>query len=288
MVEIDGRKSTQIGAENLIAFRHGISSMLDRYLKPRWFEEDKKSRKAIGIFYRLSKTVLLDNVIDHLAILTQHEVFGHGSCYREFGYKNNSYSLSLFPPYGNGNGYAISGGLISNRTITTHERIMVIIGGSEANTQLSKSIRSKWLHRGSIKYREAVFYLFSANDLSWYIIRTKQRRLNSSNNDIIAYLRTLNSLEGFQGYSWDVLRESFHEMGYTIHLSITPWARAMSYVTSEKEDILFPTGKNTERKRIFHYSEEPVNQANFLVYVRADDPTEWKGLESLRGLVIGV
>ncbi len=75
---------------------------------------------------------------------------------------------------------------------------MVIIGGSEANTQLSKSIRSKWLHRGSIKYREAVFYLFSANDLSWYIIRTKQRRLNSSNNDIIAYLRTLNSLEGYQ------------------------------------------------------------------------------------------
>ena len=73
--------------------------MLDRYLKPRWFEEDKKSRKAIGIFYRLSKTVLLDNVIDHLAILTQHEVFGHGSRYREFGYKNNSYSLSLFPPY---------------------------------------------------------------------------------------------------------------------------------------------------------------------------------------------
>ena len=24
---------------------------------------------------------------------------------------------------------------------------------------------------------------------------------------------------GFQGYSWDVLRESFQEMGYTIHLS---------------------------------------------------------------------
>ncbi len=110
LVEIDGRKSTQIGAENLIAFQYGTSSMLDRYLKPRWFEEDKKSRKAIGIFYRLSKTVLLDNVIDHLAILTQHEVFGHGSRYREFGYKNNSYSLSLFPPYGNGNGYAISGG----------------------------------------------------------------------------------------------------------------------------------------------------------------------------------
>jgi len=29
-----------------------------------------------------------------------------------------------------------------------------------------------------------------------------------------------------QGYSWDVLRESFHEMGYTVKLYIVPWARA--------------------------------------------------------------
>jgi polar amino acid transport system substrate-binding protein len=93
---------------------------------------------------------------------------------------------------------------------------------------------------------------------------------------------------GFQGYSWDVLRESFHEMGYTIHLSITPWARAMNYAKNGTSDILFPTGKNAERKRIFYYSEEPINPANFLIYVRMDDPIEWEGLESLKGLVIGV
>ncbi|MCP3923784.1 MAG: amino acid ABC transporter substrate-binding protein [Desulfobacterales bacterium] len=31
--------------------------------------------------------------------------------------------------------------------------------------------------------------------------------------------------KGFKGYSWDVVRESFHKMGYTIHLSISPWIR---------------------------------------------------------------
>ncbi len=77
-------------------------------------------------------------------------------------------------------------------------------------------------------------------------------------------------------------------MGYTIHLSITPWARAMKYVRNGEADILFPAGKNTEREGIFDYSEEPVNQANFLIYVRVDDPIEWGGLESLKGLVIGV
>lgn len=93
---------------------------------------------------------------------------------------------------------------------------------------------------------------------------------------------------GFQGYSWDVLRESFHEMGYTIHLSITPWARAMQSFKNGKADILFPTGKNSERQEIFFYSEEFVNQANFVVYVRADSDIEWKGLDSLKGLTIGV
>ena len=93
---------------------------------------------------------------------------------------------------------------------------------------------------------------------------------------------------GFQGYSWDVLRESFHEMGYTIDLSITPWVRAVKNVKNGKADILFPTGKNAERQMIFHYSDEPINLANYIVYVRADNQIEWKGLESLKGRTIGV
>lgn len=93
---------------------------------------------------------------------------------------------------------------------------------------------------------------------------------------------------GFQGYSWDVLRDSFHEMGYTIHLTITPWKRAMQNVKIGKVDVLFPTGKNSERQKVFNYSEESINQANFIVYVCEDSQIEWKGLESLKGLKIGV
>ncbi|MBF0227477.1 MAG: transporter substrate-binding domain-containing protein [Desulfobacterales bacterium] len=94
------------------------------------------------------------------------------------------------------------------------------------------------------------------------------------------------SLE-LQGYSWDILRESLHEMGYTIELEVCPWARAMNLTEEGKVDILFPTGKNKEREKIFYYSQEPVNEANFLVYIRADYPIHWNGLESLNGLIIG-
>ncbi len=95
-------------------------------------------------------------------------------------------------------------------------------------------------------------------------------------------------IAGFSGYCWDVLRESLHAMGYTIHLTVTPWARAMLNVKSGEADILFPAGKNSSRLKIFDYSEEPTNKANFLIYTRADRQIEWKGLDGLSGLTIGV
>ena len=55
-----------------------------------------------------------------------------------------------------------------------------------------------------------------------------------------------------QGYSWDVLRASLHERGYTIELVIAPWARAFSMAKSGKADILFPTGFNKERAEFFY------------------------------------
>ncbi len=93
---------------------------------------------------------------------------------------------------------------------------------------------------------------------------------------------------GFEGYSWDVLRESFHEMGFSIKLSVAPWARALKSVQNGTVDILFPTGKNSNRQQIFHYSEQPVNHTNFLIYVRKDYPINWNGLDSLNGLTIGM
>lgn len=94
--------------------------------------------------------------------------------------------------------------------------------------------------------------------------------------------------KGFIGYSWDVLRESYHAMGYTIDLTITPWTRAMFNVKKNKVDILFPTGKNKEREKIFHYSKSPINEVQFLVYTKKNRHLPWTDLTSLKGLKIGV
>ncbi|MBF0376281.1 MAG: transporter substrate-binding domain-containing protein [Desulfamplus sp.] len=90
-----------------------------------------------------------------------------------------------------------------------------------------------------------------------------------------------------QGYSWDILRESFHIQGYTIRLTVYPWKRAVYDTKTGAEDVIFPTIKNPQREGDFYFSKESVDQVNFLVYVPLDSTIEWSGLSSLEGLTIG-
>lgn len=90
------------------------------------------------------------------------------------------------------------------------------------------------------------------------------------------------------GSSWDIVRESFHAMGYTIQLEIMPWKRALLLTEKCEIDILFPAGKSNARQKIYRYSTEPINTINYVIYVRPDSPLQWDGLDSLEGLHIGV
>lgn len=89
-----------------------------------------------------------------------------------------------------------------------------------------------------------------------------------------------------QGYSWDIVRESFHEMGYTIKLLVVPWARGMQMTERGKADVIFPAGLSEERKKKFQYSQEAINEVKFVVYIPAEINFTWKGIESLNGLNI--
>lgn len=90
------------------------------------------------------------------------------------------------------------------------------------------------------------------------------------------------------GYSWDVFRESFSIMGYTIELNVKPWARSLKEFNSGEHDLLFPSGKNSERLKIFNYSQQRVNDVRFVIYLNADNPQQWKELNALKGKNIGV
>ena len=90
-----------------------------------------------------------------------------------------------------------------------------------------------------------------------------------------------------QGFSWDILRESYHSQGYTIQIHVVPWTRAFEMARSDSVEILFPTGYNEERTEYFHYSVNPINEARFIIYTLPDKTLEWDGLASLHNLTIG-
>lgn len=90
-----------------------------------------------------------------------------------------------------------------------------------------------------------------------------------------------------QGYAWDVFREAFHAMGYTIQLKIRPWRRCLEEVATGKTDIVFPASWNKERDRIFDFSEDYINMAFYVMFYPTREAAQhWKGLESLKGKTI--
>ncbi|PKG39193.1 substrate-binding periplasmic protein [Psychromonas sp. Urea-02u-13] len=109
-----------------------------------------------------------------------------------------------------------------------------------------------------------------------------------NNQPIRATLPPGEDASNFYGYSWDVFRESYHSMGYTIVLKVEPWARALKELEAGKVDLLFPAGKNKKRLLAFNYAKRSTNEAHFVVYVNANNPILWEGLNSLKGLNIGV
>ena len=90
-----------------------------------------------------------------------------------------------------------------------------------------------------------------------------------------------------KGYSWDVVRESFHAVGYTIHLIVVPWSRGMKYIENGEADLIFPATKTRDRMKKFYYPKHTTDRQQFVIYIRDGYNLKWHGLESLRGLHIG-
>ena len=197
----DFKQSQQFGSENIVTIHKLLYKAEDFLLPSKLWEENTVFKKGAGIGYRTLKLGLIDLQIDYLLVLTQHEVFGHGARYREFGYKESSYILNFAIPFGDGSGLAISGARETGRLFTHSEQIAKIHGGNEANIVLSENIGSRVLFDNKIHYREGLLYLISKNNLLAYIWFDKFRNdgsiSNFANGDIASYVMRMNS-ENFE------------------------------------------------------------------------------------------
>ena len=191
----DQKQSEEFGAINLMTLHHALYGFEDRYLPDTLLKKNKCWKKSINIGYRLVKLYFLDAQIDGFIALMQHEVFGHGSRFREFGYQKNSFNLNLYPPFGSGGGFAQRGSLpTGSKPATYQENISVNFSGVEAEMLLANHLTAEMLLNDTLHYRQGLLYLISQNNellYLWYS-RLSSKERNKAGNDIMGYITNVN------------------------------------------------------------------------------------------------
>jgi hypothetical protein len=234
----DSRQSQHFGAENIITVHRILYKQQDSLIPARLWDEDAGHRKFFAIGYRMIKLGLLDLQVDYLLGLTQHEVFGHGGRYREFGYTKSSYNLSLAFPFGNGSGFARSGTPQPGRLSTGIEGLIKITGGNEANLVLADKIVPRILSKNQFHYRESLLYLISKNNLAAYIWLDKLKENGPiGGGDMASYVMSINAIHASPGkyYTLDKLaRQSLVSLLNPIQL-YSAFAIGKTYVLDGNE-----------------------------------------------------
>lgn len=192
----DTYRSGHFGA-NLLAGVHKTLYRLEDTLVPnRLGPETTLGGKALGMAYRMGKLFAFGLPQDYFISLVQHEALGHGSRFREFGFRNNRFEFSFPFPYGNGLGRAIYGKPDENVAFTLHKQITVAFSGNEANTLLSNRLTAEILLTDQLHYRQAMLYLFTNTTPLAYIWLTKwsdpSNPFAGEGNDVLQYLKHLN------------------------------------------------------------------------------------------------
>jgi hypothetical protein len=162
----DRDMTASAGTTDLLTIERAAVDLEDRWLAPSLFDESTKTRRALGIGYRLGKWYGLDLSQDHFLMVVGHEVFGHGARLREIDAHGISYSFDVPIPYGPGGAVTEFRGDIE---VTRADALGIDTAGIEAQNVLADHIGSQALLAGALHYREAWLYLESRLDGLGYI-----------------------------------------------------------------------------------------------------------------------
>lgn len=151
------------------------------------------SRSIQAKLWRLSELTTFWLPLNYLAIVVQHEIFGHGYRIRDINHgrvKVSGYEIGVPVPYGTGGGltaYKI------NDQFTTFDATSVAMAGVESTAILAQLIKLKWLEAHRVDPRQTAMYLFGQYDLPLYVGDLKVRNdKDLDGHDIHSYITTLN------------------------------------------------------------------------------------------------
>lgn len=229
----DINMSPYAGGEDLL-FAHRCAERIEGKLIAKSPVSTSKTTPAR--IWRLSELVFAWLPLNALAIVVQHEVFGHGYRIRDLSSASvNSYSIDTPPPYGPGGGAT---SYYVGPKFTTTDEASVAMAGVESTAILALLTKFKWLGSQTIDPRQVVLYLLGQYDLPLYIGTIKETLKHgkkiSDGHDMIGYVHAVNytytdghlSTGRLRSVSWMNLADPF------TYYAIYAWFR---YAASGKE-----------------------------------------------------
>jgi hypothetical protein len=171
------------GAQGLLTVQHLVARAEDRWLPLKFGEERTRPALALGIAYRAGKFLALDMPQDHFLLVVAHEVFGHGTRFRELGDGTLRYGFDAPIPYGSGDAVTKFDGLFP---VSPLADLTVSAAGIEAQHALADAIADRAVARGRIHYREAWLYFESRLAAVSYILSASPT--SSEGHDVADFL----------------------------------------------------------------------------------------------------
>lgn len=181
--------SPYAGGENLL-FVHRVLERTEGYLiglTPVCY-----AKNASACFWRFSELYLGWLPVNSIAIVAQHEIFGHGYRIRDINRgraKVKGYKFDIPLPYGEGG--ASTRYNISN-SLTTTEDTAIAMAGVESTAILALLTKCKWLEAHCVDPRQTILYLLGQHDLNLYIGSLNIPDDDLDGHDIHAYIQSLN------------------------------------------------------------------------------------------------
>ncbi len=162
-ITLDPNFSPISSSQNMFSLHQALSNGLDHLYR-------LDQTNAQDILTRAAEVFLGWMPLNHLAMVTQHEVFGHGYRIRDVGQekaKVKGYTIDLPPPYGPGGGATM---YQLGDKMGISDFLAINIGGMEGTMVMANSIREKWLEQGKIDGRMATLYPSARLDATRYTL----------------------------------------------------------------------------------------------------------------------
>ncbi len=90
------------------------------------------------------------------------------------------------------------------------------------------------------------------------------------------------------GVLWEMAREALQSMGYEPELEFVPWNRALRMVEAGQRDAILGIGYTPERSEQYFFPAEHLLLSETVVFTLQDQALNFTGVESLKGLQVGL